>query len=982
MSSQSRTRTMNLTVATAVVSLMLQVGWSRGNVVTTPLPPQPLADALEMFAQRTGMQVIYSAPLAKDVMSRGAAAGLSAEQVLRELLRGTGLTFELVNDRTVTVRTLADQPTSSIDGRSEGFWERLRLAQANSDTPFPRVADAAGDKIEEVVITGSRIQRTGDGPQQVYTYTRDAIDNSGQGTIAGFLSTLPQVSTSTGENTSQLGFGQTTVQLRGLPPGSTLVLLNGRRLESVGPSYGSGGFFDLNLLPAAAVERIEVLPDSASAIYGSDALAGVVNIILKKDFSGAEAGVRYGFANGLTERSANFALGHQWERGGISVIGTYFDRPNRLGADERALTADKDYRRYGGPDTRSMRCNPGSVSSASGANLPGLGSPRAAIPAGLTGEPDITDFSATAGQTNLCSDLAKYVLVPESTRYGAVTSGHFQLAPSVDLFGEYIYSKTEELSAFTNRSLSNVLVPASNAFNPFGVDLRASYLFNDSQYQGVNAMNAVFTRAVGGARGELGSWHWEASAMQSRDRNRDDIANGVTNTAAINAALASSDPATALNVFTTGKPTSDSVLATLYGQSRGDFDSKLTSYSGNLRGSAFKLPAGELQLAFGVEYTREEMDTRYSSVVVAADRSTKSAFAEAHVPLLAREHRGASLETLALTGAVRLDDYSDFGQRTSPQVGLEWRPVDSILFRGSWGKAFRAPGLYVLYGQASPVFDTQIVDPRRGGEARTVGSSQGPNANLEPEDGKSKSVGFVWHSEQVRSLTAGMTYWSVDQSNRVSLLLPQAIVNNEAVFPGRVQRGPTVNGVPGAITFVDRSYLNVGELKVAGVDGNVDYAWRTRFGEWTPRLSVTYTEKYDTQLTPDSAVVDMTSRANILAWAPRWRGAVTVGWKNGPYSASVAGRYVGRYLDYQDWGANNQKIGNFWLADVSASVELGQALGLGGGAFSKAFASVAVANVFNSLPDWSYYQFSGLGYDPTQYDIIGRMAQFNLGVRW
>ncbi|MEJ0037821.1 MAG: hypothetical protein WDO68_17400 [Gammaproteobacteria bacterium] len=174
----------------------------------------------------------------------------------------------------------------------------------------------------------------------------------------------------------------------------------------------------------------------------------------------------------------------------------------------------------------------------------------------------------------------------------------------------------------------------------------------------------------------------------------------------------------------------------------------------------------------------------------------------------------------------------------------------------------------------------------------------------------------------------------------------------------------------------------MGEIDVAGVDFNADYSLRNTLGQWTPRVSLSYTQKYDTQLTPDAAVVDMTSRASTLAWSPKWRGTLALGWKNGPYSASVAGRYVGRYLDYQEWGTNTRHLGNFWLADLSATVEIGAAMGAGNTLLGKSYASVAVANVFNSLPDWSHYSYSSLGYDPTQYDIIGRMVQVNVGLRW
>ncbi|MEJ1964653.1 MAG: TonB-dependent receptor [Gammaproteobacteria bacterium] len=940
----------------SVVSPVASAQASSQPTTQIDFPAQPLATALQALARQTNLNILVDPRLIENRQAPALKAELPVLEALQALLSGTGLTPKFVDEKTITlVRT--GKPTAEA-------------------TRTPSV------ELSEVVITGSRMKRVGDGAQPVQTFTREDIDNSGQSTVATFLSTISQVSTSTGENTAQLGNGQTTVQLRGLPAGSTLVLLNGRRVESAGASYGSGGFFDLNFIPAGLVERIDVLPDSASAIYGSDALAGVINVILKKDFDGAEANLRYGFADGLDERSASLAFGRKWERGSASIVGTYFDRPDRLAGNERAITADKDYRRFGGPDTRRSTCNPGNVSSADGAKLPGLNSTVAAVPASVTGTATIADFVATAGQVNLCSDLAKYVVVPETTRAGAIASGHYALTQSADLFSEVMFTNTELSSANNNRSLSNVLVPASNAYNPFGKAVRVNYLFDNLDKQHVNITHALFARALLGARGSFaGKWEWELTASQARDRNRLEAPIGTVNTANLNAALASGDPATALNPFTAGSPASDAVLASLYSPSRGDFDSRLLDFSGFVRGSAFSLPAGDVQVVVGGERTREHFETHWSTVIADADRSASSGFAELRVPVIASAKAVAGTEMLALTGAVRVDRYSDFGSQASPQAGIEWRPRDNWLFRGSYGEAFRAPGLYVLYGNSGTPYETPIVDPARGGESRNVTVTSGANADLQPELGKTHSAGFSWRSHQL-PLNLGASYWEVTQTNRVSLLLPQAIVNNEASFPDRVQRAPGVGGVPGPISVVDRRYLNVGDINVAGVDATLDYVLGSSFGEWTPRVAVTYTGKYESRLTPTAAPTDQVSRASTLAWAPRWKGALSLGWRQGAYAASASGRYVSQYLDYQDWGPNTRKIGNFWLVDLSARVEIGEALNLRNSAFSKAYASVAVANAFNSLPAWSWFSFSALGYDPSQYDIIGRMVQLNVGVRW
>ena len=194
---------------------------------------------------------------------------------------------------------------------------RSKSAQAAQDEG---AADAGNSEtVETVVVVGSRIPQVAKvGAQEVRTYTKARIDQSGQGTVADFLSTLPEVSTSSIDLSVGSYADETTVQLHGLPVGTTLVLLNGRRVE-----INNYGFFDLNNIPIAAVERIEVLPVGSSAIYGADSLAGAVNIVLKKDFTGLEANVRYGGASGTDEIDANIAGGYSWDRGSFSVIAFY-----------------------------------------------------------------------------------------------------------------------------------------------------------------------------------------------------------------------------------------------------------------------------------------------------------------------------------------------------------------------------------------------------------------------------------------------------------------------------------------------------------------------------------------------------------------------------------------------------------------------------------------------------------------------------------
>ena len=239
------------------------------------------------------------------------------------------------------------------------------------------------DQLQEVVVTGSRIPvLTSEQIQPVRSYTQVDIEESGRTTITDFLNALPDVSRAVGEEGIVASPGQSSVGLHGLPSGTTLLLLDGRRVE-----LGNQGFFDLGNIPLSAIDRVDVLPVGASAIYGADALAGAVNIVLRKNVDGFEANLKLGHIAGADSTDANAAWGKTWERGSVSLIATYQERGQLLGS-QRELTSTTDF-----PATAPTfayvfnDCSPGNVFTLDGSNLPGLNSSQAAIPPGIKGLP-------------------------------------------------------------------------------------------------------------------------------------------------------------------------------------------------------------------------------------------------------------------------------------------------------------------------------------------------------------------------------------------------------------------------------------------------------------------------------------------------------------------------------------------------------------------------------------------------------------------
>jgi len=313
---------------------------------------------------------------------------------------------------------------------------------------------------------------------------------------------------------------------------------------------------------------------------------------------------------------------------------------------------------------------------------------------------------------------------------------------------------------------------------------------------------------------------------------------------------------------------------------------------------------------------------------------------------------------------------------------VEWRPTEAFLIRGSYAQAFAAPSLFSLYSPQI-IQSVDVTDPLNGNAAVSPLVTSGGNLTLRPETGQSRSLGVVWSPEAVKALRVSITYWVINQTSRVqSQPDPQEIIDSSALFPGRIVRGPSVNGQVGDIQSVDATAVNFGSLRVSGFDGELTYGYHTSFGVLTPSVSVTRTYKYEAAITPNAPITDRLSLANEDGWAPRWKGMAALGWKMGPYSAGFDGRYVGKYQDYVYAGTPTRQLGDFWLYDLNARYDFGAALAHNNRYLKGTYIAIGGVNIFNSLPKFSDYGDSLRGYDATQYDIRGRFLYANLGAKW
>ena len=855
------------------------------------------------------------------------------------------------------------------------------------------------DELAEVVITGSRVRGAAPVGAAVITLDRDALESAGQATIDRILKDIPQnfdLGVSENSRAQSGGSGNivygNTVNLRGVGPYATLVLLDGHRVTNNSRST------DPSILPTLGVERIEAVADGASAIYGSDAIAGVVNLIPRRSLDGVEAFVRYGTAGKeFDETSAGLAWGRVWDNGQLMLAYEHVDRSNLLGDDRRFFVGDQ--RPFGGRDYRTTRCNPGTLI---------VGTDTYAIPAG--GLTDANVDSLVAGTANRCNELTGQDLFPEQKYDSIASTFRRELAPWVTLIGDAFYSrrKFRRQAAYATARMT---VPETNAWfvRPDGFE-GTSYLID---YSFVNDLptNDTYGKAVNwqvtpGLRFTLPhGWSLEAVVGYGKTRDDADSTRGTNNTA-LNAALASSDPATAFDPYGLGR-TQPSVLAAISDQIfLAPTNSDFTGYELRLNGSLFTLPGGDVGLATGLE--RQEIDVTLGSARGAPTtaiawrnfgRTVDSAYAELQIPLVGVGNARPGAERLTVNAALRHDHYSDVGKTTNEKFGLSWKPVSQLTVRGSYGTSFRAPLITQIYGNSNNLYVQTYQNPV--GDPITGVALSGENRNLGPEKATTWSTGIDW--EPLSNVAVNLTYFDINYRGQVEAYLSNlALLARESDFEGTgiIVRGPeagvrvqelldagitiAAGTLPGGSAanvelFVDGRGQNLGVSNMKGIDLATSYLLQTG-GRGTFRFSLTgtYLTRFDVAITPAAAPVD---RLNTIFNPLKLKLRAGAAWNRGPLGASLV---ITRVHGYQNNAVTPvEGVGPFTPIDATFNMDLGQLFG--SPQFEHLDLGLEVRNLRDEDPPYVNLapgvNGSG-GYDATAANPVGRMFGVSLRKKW
>ncbi|QJD99082.1 TonB-dependent receptor [Massilia forsythiae] len=854
--------------------------------------------------------------------------------------------------------------------------------------------DAAQAPMARVEITGSAIKRIdAETAVPVTIIKADDLRKEGITTIEQVMSNLSvsQAQTGTSQSVGASTGGASYADLRGIGANKTLVLLNGRRLAN--NAYDSSAP-DLNMIPFAALERVEVLRDGASALYGSDAVGGVINFITKKDFQGGaatfgedspqhaggksvNANVAFGFGD-LDKDRYNFSIvvDHQEQK---AVTGTERPFNTRYAGGLSTSTYPANY--YQGGDSY----NPAAASGCT------------------TGDKLISD-----GGTGCRMTTSSYVdYIPRNVRDSGLLRGTFKLSEDHELGVEYLTSQSKVGATiapvpygglYMNRTLAN---GSLNPFYPTNAALSPTYTEANTpagvlpgfihvkwrdlpngvrQDQNTNRQQ----RFVTSLQGTVAGWDYNTALTWNENKVRENLV-GYSDGNLITAGVLNGiiNPFGAQTAAGTALLNSAALSGTV--QSAKGTTTGLDFHASRELGDWLHAGRGA-GLALGAQTNYEKFEsasnTEFAEKVVAStgidptarnagSRHTYALYGELNVPIL---------KTLDVTGSIRTDKYSDFGNSTNPKVSFRFQPSSAVLVRGSYSTGFRAPSLYEInasqsYTNSAGTYDDPVNCPGgvvAAGKSRAANCSQqfqvlnGGNTNLSPEKSKNATLGVVL--EPINNLSVGVDLWAIQLRNTIGVLSADDIfadpVKYADVYHRTASGDLSVDGSqcpnPATCGYVDLRTQNLGGVRTNGVDLTGNYRLRTAgYGNFTLGLNATYVHKYEYQ---NSEGGEWHQNVGVYSGAGpifRWQNTANLTWARGEFSAGLTGHYKSGYVDQDP----SYHVASYSTFDTYVAWTQKKGIGITAG----------VRNLADRTPPLSYQDAAfQAGYDPRYYDPLGR----------
>lgn len=868
---------------------------------------------------------------------------------------------------------------------------------------------------QRVEVTGSAIKRLqSQTALPVQIINREEIDATGTTTAAELMAKLvgnigaltDGVSLNTGGD--QRGFN--SVNLRGLGSSSTLVLLNGRRLSNFA-SPGDDAGVDLNNIPAAAIQKVEILLDGASALYGADAIAGVVNFITKKDVQGAEINAHVGqtFEGGAEKRTLTlsggigdlaqdryniFAVLDTQRNGSLFAANRDFiddlKVPERLGHLLSGLSSPANIR-LTAKQLEHLRKQGFAINGKAISNrVINFSAPHCNAPANInlpngTAGPDACTY-------NYMNDTA---LIPQSEKLNFFSRAVFQTAADQQVYAEVNLGKarTHYVTSPTRvtASIDYKLVPqlANTGLNTVKDPVPGQLSLRMRLSEAGNRTNEVISegqRVLLGTSGKLAGWEYDTAISHSANTARDFDKHGYVLLDKLLAGISSGT----INAFgpssADGKALYDSIQVN--DESR-YARSTMRSFDFKASRALMLMDGGDLNLAAGAELRRETAVFRPSALLLSNNinndpapedgkntrdaRNIQGLFAELHAPFA---------KNWEAQFAIRHDHYQNVGGATSPKLSLLYQAAPDLLFRASAGSGFRAPSMSDLYRPTIVSSTATLPDPeicaKNGNDLTTCAdnwtSRRYSNANLQAERSQQFTLGAI--AELGSHWTVNLDYWQIQRNKVISEIGDDVILNNLVKYGDLVKRGSD-----GRITSIELRKENRGTQKSRGLDLNVDlHQIRTSYGNWHAHLQGTYMLQSKLQVNQGNAYISNLGKFVTEGAVPKWRHQLLLDWQQGAWAAQLSNSYSSAYED-QNSAINitdgkrvsNNRVKAYSLWDMSAAYQLTPSLKL----------RVGIQNLLDTPPPYSNQAFFFIsGYDPSYTDPRGRSAYLRAQYRF
>ncbi|WP_257572819.1 TonB-dependent receptor [Janthinobacterium sp. UMAB-56] len=890
-------------------------------------------------------------------------------------------------------------------------------------------AQTTGGSIQKVEVTGSSIKRAeAETISVIQTLSRKDIEQTGKASIADVVRSISADNNGSISGSFTNGFAGSAsgVSLRGLSVSSTLVLINGRRTAPYG--FGDDGqrsFVDLNSIPLDAVDRIDILKDGASAIYGSDAIAGVVNIILRQNYVGKTISANVGQSGhgDGTVTSISGAIGFgDMDTDKFNVFATIDAKKS---GEIKQSNRDKwigqaDARPWGGRDQRA-----GQTTAGNGGGSSFLGTLRPISPTlgnvtNLPGSCDPVNLDPKGGSSNdnsrggcLWDPVQFATIQPKTENVNLFMRGTLALGADAQGYTEVgifkskadTYSTPSGLTGagfdLVNARVNNtstgpdqLLMPANHPDNILGVAARPRWV--DASRPRTSNLETTVTRVLAGVKGTYANWDYDTGLMYAESKT-DRTQTGYYRSSALRTALNN-------GTFRIGKGVINSpeVLALVSPTLNNSGTTKNTSLDFKATRELFQLPGGMMGIALGAEYRKEETNsqsTPYTDINDIVGLGYSASQGSRNVKALYAELAAPVMKELELQFALRSDDYSDYGRSTTPKVGFKFTPASAVAFRGTYAEGFRAPSAAENGNSAVAAFTSIASDPVRCAvtklpidcSSQQVGAITIGNKNIKPETSKSYSLGVVL--EPIKNISLSIDWWKIVRDGEINGSDPGAVVANPAGYPdAEIVRGePTSNfpGLVGPILMVKAPYLNAGKTKTSGIDLDLRGKYNAgEYGRFNSGVTVTYMKEF-TRTNADGTVLEFAGTHGDVnlsgnGGTPKTKVRLTLGWDQGPVNVTANMNYVSSISnkndvngDCLDTDANdvpykNCRIASFTTTDLFAKWSVTKQWEL----------TASITNLFDKMAPLDVQTYGRINYNPSlhQAGAVGRY--FTLGGRY